>query len=130
MLGPNLELESGRATLTFLFSLVRFSGCREDSKMNKWTLFTPTMFLFEHLRRPEMRRMLAMLNDRLPLRPETRVLDVGCGIGSLLLESTRYGCQPTGGRPYCVDVECLSLDMSRYIYVGCLNFARTPHRSR
>ena len=65
----------------------------------KWTLLTPIMRLLDPLRRRRVARAIAALAERVPLTPTTRVLDVGCGTGTVLTALRPYGCQLTAAEP-------------------------------
>jgi ubiquinone/menaquinone biosynthesis C-methylase UbiE len=67
--------------------------------MNLWEHATPVLRVLEPIRRPPLRRKLAAINERVALTSSTRVLDVGCGIGTALAELVRFPCQVTGVDP-------------------------------
>jgi SAM-dependent methyltransferase len=67
--------------------------------ISKWDLFTPVMHLLDPFRRPTIRHALRLLHARHPLTPETSLLDVGCGTGTVLTELLPYGCQLTAAEP-------------------------------
>ena len=93
--------------------------------MNKWTLFTPTMFFFELLGRREVRDKLAAINEQLPLTPAMRVLEVGCGIGTVLAELSHYGCRISG-----VDPTAAMLWVARRRFPGADLFEEPAHAMR
>jgi SAM-dependent methyltransferase len=71
------------------------------ASVGKWTWFTPVMHALDPLRRKGMRKTLALLDQRIPLRAGTKVLDVAAGTGTLLDALVPYGCdvsaiEPTG----------------------------------
>ena len=67
--------------------------------MNKWTLMMPAMFPIELMRKRTLRAMFSALDSKRALTPATRVVEVGCGIGTVLTELARYGCQLVGVDP-------------------------------
>lgn len=69
------------------------------ASIDKWTWFTPVMHALDPVRRNGMLKTLSMLHQQFPLTPDTRVLDVACGTGTLLKALLPYGCQVSAVEP-------------------------------